>query len=149
VLRIVQDNHAAMSWIVTAPFVYPALEAAHILGIALLVGSLVVFELRVWGVGRVLDAGALARLALPITVAGFCLAATTGSLMFAAQASELIANQAFVLKMGLLLLAGLNALWFHGRGALARGSRFARLQTALSLGLWIGVIICGRWIAYR
>ncbi len=138
-----------MNWIVTAPFVYPALEAAHIFGIALLVGSLVVFELRVWGVGRAIDARALGRLALPVTAGGFCLAATTGSIMFAAQATELIANQAFLLKMGLLLLAGLNALWFHGRGALARPGRWARVQTAVSLGLWIGVIICGRWIAYR
>ena len=138
-----------MNWIVTAPFVYPALEAAHIFGIALLVGSLFVFELRVWGLGRAIDARALGRLALPVTAVGFCLAATTGSIMFAAQAMELIANQAFVLKMCLLLLAGLNALWFHGRGALAPPHHWARAQTAVSLGLWIGVIICGRWIAYR
>jgi hypothetical protein len=138
-----------MNWIVTAPFVYPALEAAHIFGIALLVGSLFVFELRVWGLGRAIDARALGRLALPVTAVGFCLAATTGSIMFAAQAMELIANQAFVLKMCLLLLAGLNALWFHHRGGLARPRRWARVQTAVSLGLWIGVIICGRWIAYR
>ena len=138
-----------MNWIVTAPFVYPALEAAHIFGIALLVGSLVVFELRVWGRGGAIDADALGRLALPVTVAGFGLAATTGSIMFAAQAAELIANQAFLLKMILVILAGLNAVWFHLRGALRRGDRFARLQTAVSLGLWIGVIICGRWIAYR
>ena len=138
-----------MNWIVTAPFVYPALEAAHIFGIALLVGSLFVFELRIWGLGAAVDARALGRLALPVTAGGFCLAATTGSIMFAAQATELIANQAFLLKMGLLLLAGLNALWFHGRGTLARPRRWARVQTAVSLGLWIGVIICGRWIAYR
>jgi hypothetical protein len=138
-----------MKWIVTAPFVYPALEAAHIFGIGLLVGSLVVFELRLWGAGRGVDARALARLALPVTATGFCLAAATGSVMFAAQAAELIANQAFVLKMGLVLLAGLNALWFHARGALARPDRLGRVQTAVSLGLWIGVIICGRWIAYR
>ena len=138
-----------MNWIVTAPFVYPALEAAHIFGIALLVGSLVVFELRVWGRGGAIDAQALGRLALPVTVTGFGLAAATGSIMFAAQAAELIANQAFLLKMVLVILAGLNAVWFHLRGALRRGDRFARLQTAVSLGLWIGVIICGRWIAYR
>jgi len=138
-----------MNWIVTAPFVYPALEAAHIFGIALLVGSLVVFELRVWGRGAAIDAQALGRLALPVTVVGFCLAATTGSIMFAAQAAELIANQAFLLKMVLLILAGLNAIWFHLRGAPRRGDGVARLQTAVSLGLWIGVIICGRWIAYR
>ncbi|HEX2541996.1 MAG TPA: hypothetical protein VHM00_13045 [Caldimonas sp.] len=138
-----------MDWIVTAPFVYPALEAAHIFGIGLLVGSLFVFELRVWGLGRAVDAPALGRLALPVTLGGFCLAAATGSIMFAAQAAELIANRAFLLKMGLLLLAGGNAIWFHLRGAIVRGDALARLQTVVSLGLWIGVIICGRWIAYQ
>jgi hypothetical protein len=56
------------------PWVYPALEVVHIVGIALLIGSLVVFELRVWGLRRAVELGALARLALPITLAGFALA---------------------------------------------------------------------------
>ena len=61
---------------------------------------------------------------------------------------ELLANRAFVLKMGLVGLGGLNALWFHARGGLSRLDRVARLQTAVSVGLWLAVIICGRWIAY-
>ena len=50
--------------------------------------------------------------------------------------------------MLLLLIAGLNALLFHWRRGLARLDLFAKLQTAMSLGLWLAVIICGRWIAY-
>jgi hypothetical protein len=142
------DNRRAMGWIVGSPFVYPALEAAHIVGIALLVGSLAVFELRVWGVARVIEQGALARLALTVTLAGFGLAAASGAVMFAGQAGEMLANRAFVVKMVLIALAGLNAIGFHLRGGLVIRDRFARVQTALSLGLWLGVIICGRWIAY-
>ena len=138
-----------MQWIQSSAYAYPLLEAAHIVGIALLLGSLVVFELRVWGRGAAIEPAALARLALPVTVAGFCLAAATGLVMFASQADELIRNRAFVVKMLLLLLAGSNAIWFHRRGALAAGDRLGKVQTALSLGLWVGVIICGRWIAYR
>jgi hypothetical protein len=137
-----------MDWILGSSYVYPALESAHIIGIALLVGSLAVFELRVWGAGPVLELGALARLALPVTLAGFGLAATTGAIMFAGQAGEMLANRAFIVKMILVLLAGLNAIWFHRRRSLLLRDRFARAQTALSLGLWVGVIICGRWIAY-
>ena len=52
--------------------------------------------------------------------------------------------------MGLVLLAGLNAVGFHARGGAGGGDdRFARAQTALSLGLWFAVIFCGRWIAYK
>ena len=44
--------------------------------------------------------------------------------------------------------AGLNAAFFHARGGLARPDAVARAQTVLSLGLWLGAIICGRGIAY-
>ncbi len=130
------------------PWAYPALEAAHIAGIALLVGSLVLLELRVWGAAPELPVPALARLALAVTAVGFALVLLSGLAMFSARPTELLANRAFVLKMGLVMLAGLNAAWFHGRGSLARLDTLARAQTALSLGLWLGVIILGRWIAY-
>jgi hypothetical protein len=61
----------------------------------------------------------------------------------------LINNQSFVWKMGLLMCAGLNAALFHARGGLQRVDTVAKLQTVLSLGIWLLVIICGRWIAYR
>jgi len=138
-----------MNWVTGVPFVYPALESVHIVGIGLLLGSLVVFEMRVWGLGRALELGALARLALPIAVGGFALALTSGGIMFFSQFDEMLGNQAFVLKMGLVAIAGLNAIAFHLRGGLTADDRFARIQTALSLGLWIAVIVCGRWIAYK
>jgi hypothetical protein len=137
------------SWISSQPIVYPALEVVHITGIAMLVGNLVLVEMRVWGFGRTLPLPALARLALTVSLVGFGLAATSGLLMFSSQAADLIANRAFVFKMGLLTLAGANAGLFHARNGLSRLDTFARVQTALSLGLWLGVIICGRWIAYR
>ena len=141
--------HNPFAWIGTHPYAYPLLEALHIVGIAMLLGSLVLFELRVWGFGAALPMEPLARLALPLTLAGFALAATTGSLMFASQPGDLIANRIFVIKMGLVMLAGLNAASFHARGGLTRSDRTARCQTLLSVGIWLAVIFCGRWIAYR
>jgi hypothetical protein len=120
----------------------------HIVGIALLLGSLVLVELRVWGAGAELPLRALARLALPVTVAGFGLVALSGLLLFAAQPNEMLGNRAFLLKLGLVSLAGLNAAFFHARGSLVLNDGFARVQTALSLGLWLAAIICGRFIAY-
>ena len=137
------------SWILTNPIAYPALEVVHITGIALLVGNLTFLEARVWGMGRDLAVQAVARLALAISVVGFGLAAASGVVMFAAQSDELIANRAFVLKMGFLTLAAANAGLFHARDGLVKLDRTARIQTALSLGLWVAVIICGRWIAYH
>jgi hypothetical protein len=139
---------AALAWIQGNAWAYPMLEAAHITGIALLLGSLAVFELRAWGAGRELAAPALARLALGVTLAGFALAATSGLLMFGSQPGEMFANRFFVAKLGLVLAGGLNAVLFHWRGGVARLDGVARAQTVLSLGLWLGAIICGRWIAY-
>jgi hypothetical protein len=136
------------SWIVAHPLAYPALEVLHIVGIGLLVGNLVLLELRVWGLGGDLPVQPLARLALGLAVVGFALAGASGLLMFAAQAAELLANRAFVLKMGLLMLAGTNAAWFHGRGSLVRMDRTARLLALVSTAIWLAVIVCGRSIAY-
>lgn len=138
----------AFAWIASHPWLYPLLESLHVIGIAMLFGGLVVLELRVWGVARSLDVLALARLALPVSLAGFCLAAATGLTMFISQPAELLANRVFVIKMSLLMLAGLNAASFHARGGLVSLDGLARAQTLISLGLWVAVIICGRWIAY-
>ena len=68
--------------------------------------------------------------------------------MFASQYDELLFNRAFQIKMILLAFAGVNAAAFQLRGGLVLRDQIARAQTALSLGLWLAVIICGRWIAY-
>ena len=127
---------------------YPALEIVHILGIALLFGGLMVFELRVLGLSQALPAPALARLTLPLALLGFALCAVSGTAMLAGQVQELLANPALRLKFVLIALAGLNAAWFHRRGGSARLDSPGRLLCLLSLGFWIAVIICGRLIAY-
>lgn len=127
---------------------YPALEVVHIVGIALLLGNLVALEIRVWGGAATLPVKALARLSLGVALGGFALAATSGLLMFATQPAELLANRSFVVKMGLLAAAGCNAAWFHGRGSLEKLDLTARVQMLVSTAIWLGVVVCGRWIAY-
>jgi hypothetical protein len=131
------------------PWAYPALEVVHITGIALLLGNVVLLELRVFGRGPALPVVDLARLSLGLALAGFGLAAGSGLTMFASQPAEMLANGAFKLKMLLLLGAGCNAAWFHARGSLRRLDALARWQMVGSTVLWLGVLTCGRWIAYR
>jgi hypothetical protein len=90
----------------------------------------------------------LARLSLSLVLTGFGLAAITGLLMFGTQPQELLANRVFTVKMGLLMLAGCNAAWFHARQSLQRLDATARLSMVLSAVLWLGVLTCGRWIGY-
>lgn len=130
------------------PWAYPALEALHIVGIALLLGNLVALEVRVFGRVPTLPVAALARLSLCLAAGGFALAAATGLLMFATRPAELLVNRSFLYKMGLLAAAGCNAAWFHGRGSLVKLDATARVQMLMSTALWLAVVFCGRWIAY-
>lgn len=130
------------------PVAYPALEVVHLIGLGLLLGPLAVLDLRLWGWARGLDVRALARLALPAVAAGFALAAGSGLLMFSTQPQDLLVNRFFLGKMVLIGIAGFNAAVFHLRASLDRNDSVARIQTLLSLVTWIGVIICGRWVAY-
>ena len=84
-----------MNWVTAVPWVYPALEVVHIVGIGVLLGSLVVFELRVWGFGRAIELHALARLALPLSMSGFLLALGSGLVMFLSQVDEMLGNGDF------------------------------------------------------
>lgn len=139
-------------WLRSAPIVYPALETLHIIAIAIAFGSLWIVDLRLLGVRLfglgALDVRTLAGAALPWTLFGFVLAAAAGSLMFLARAGDFIGNQAFLLKILLLFVAGTNAAILHSRGPLDSSSTATRLQAAFSLLIWIAIIICGRWIAY-
>ena len=127
---------------------YPALEVVHLVGLALVFGTLWLVELRLLGRHAALEPRVLARAALPWTMAGFGVSVVSGLLLFATQAADLIANGAFLWKMGLLLAAGVNAAALHSRGPLDPARPWTRAQAAASLALWVGVIAAGRWIAY-
>ena len=127
---------------------YPALEVVHIVAIGLLLGNLILLELRVFGMGAALPVKPLARLSLGLAATGFLIAATSGLLMFASQPQELLANRIFTLKMLLLLVAACNAGLFHARDSLSKMDTLARVYMVISTLLWLSVVTCGRWIAY-
>lgn len=134
--------------LVIHPWAYPMLEVIHLLGASLLLGNLALLEMRVFGAGQSLAVRPLAKLSLSLALAGFALAGGSGLLMFASQAEELLTNRVFTAKMLLLVLAGCNAAWFHGRQSLDRLDALAKLQLVVSALLWLLILGCGRWIAY-
>ncbi len=138
----------AFAFIKTHPWAYPGLEVVHLIGIALLLGNLLLLEARAWGAGASIDLAALSALSLKLVLTGFGLAVLSGLLMFASQPLELIANRAFTIKMGLITLAGCNAAWFHGRGGFARLDGMGKSILLASGLIWIAVLACGRWIGY-
>jgi hypothetical protein len=127
---------------------YPALEIAHLLGIAMLLGNLMLLECRLFGLAARLPIDALAQATVSLAVVGFTLAAASGLAMFATQPLELLANRVFTLKMLVLLLAGCNAAWFHGRGSLRKLDGIGRAQLIVSASCWLLALSLGRWIGY-
>jgi len=137
-------------------WLYPGVEIVHIVGIGLLFGSIAVLDLRLLGFSRGVSVRRLASHVLPWTAASFLLIIPSGLLMFTAHATEFIESEVFVLKMLLILAAGVNAALFHTITWPAAGvwdsegtpPPSARAAGAISLLLWISVIACGRLLAY-
>ncbi|HEX7810422.1 MAG TPA: DUF6644 family protein [Burkholderiales bacterium] len=137
-------------------WLYPVVETVHIVGFIILVGAVILFDLRVLGLSKRVPVRMLAAHLLPWGAAALVLIVPAGLLMFSSDAGNLVGNRAFVLKMLLLMLAGANAAAFH-MGSFRTAARWdqgvtapvsARLHAAASLLLWIGIVTCGRMIAY-
>ena len=137
-------------------WLYPIVEIVHISGFAMLVGSVVMFDLRVLGVAKQIPLRALSRFLQPWSWAALLLVIPSGMMMFSAHAADFLGNPAFKLKMALLVAALLNTAYFHtgpyqgvanwDREATAPVD--ARLSAALSIVIWLSVISCGRLLAY-
>ena len=140
----------------TATWAYPVVEIVHIAGFSVLVGSVVLFDLRVLGCARALPVAELGRHLLRWALMSALLVVPAGLLLFIAHPVELANNPAFLLKLGLIAAAGVNALLFHllPYRTVASWDRerpapaAARFGAALSILLWLGVISCGRLLAY-
>lgn len=131
---------------------YAAVSALHILGMALLVGSIVLVDLRLAGVLRRLDLDAMAQMRR-VARLGAVLAVMTGILLASARPAEYLANRVFLAKMAVVALALANALAFeamaHARPLAALvDTPYARAAGLLSLACWPVVIALGRWIAF-
>jgi hypothetical protein len=136
-------------------WLFASVKAVHLAGIAMLVGSIGVLDLRLLGLRRAVPVRRLAGRVLPWTAASFLLIVPSGLAMFVANAGELISSPVFALKICLILLAGANAGIFHAgvfRGAAQWDAGVmppvaARAAAGVSLALWISVIACGRLLA--
>ena len=137
-------------------WLYPMVEVVHIIGFIVLVGSVVMFDLRVLGLSKDIQVTALARHLLTWSIAALLLIVPAGLMMFSAHPHDFASNDIFILKLCLIATAGLNAVLFHvgvyrsvaqwNTGAAAPG--VAKLQALFSMVLWVSVVLCGRLLAY-
>ena len=155
-LQALQDTGIATA-IREGESLFPWIECVHVLALTLVVGSIAIVDLRLLGLASRDRSVAQTTVAtLPVTWTAFALAVITGLLLFSSNATTYAHNAYFQVKMALIVLAGLNMAAYHlfvGRGAEAWLSPAltplrARIVGGVSLGLWIAVVACGRWIGF-
>jgi hypothetical protein len=139
----------------TIPWLYPAFETGHYIGLSLLVGGIMLIDLRVLGMARGLPLRSMLGL-LPFVWAGFAINVLTGTLLFIYGATNFGTNGAFLVKMSFMVLAGLNALAFDVAVRRSGGAWVeadlpppsVKAFATLSLFFWLCVVTTGRWMAY-
>jgi hypothetical protein len=136
---------------------FPWLESVHVLSIAMVLGTIVVVDLRLLGLASMhRPATGLIRNVLPVTWIAFAVALVTGTAMFLSNAVQYIHNGPFLAKMCMLVLAGINMLVFHlvtyrgvgGWDESARTPAGARAAGAISISVWLAIVAFGRWIGF-
>ena len=151
------DQTAVGSTIRQSLWLFPAIETVHLLGMAALVGTITVLDLRLlgWAMPQRRVSEVTARL-LPWAWLGFGVQVVTGVLLFSSEAVKICGNPAFRLKMLLLLLAGIQALLFQtvvsrklptwdDRPALPV---MAKVMGMISILLWLAIVTAGRFIGF-
>lgn len=150
------ETTAVAGFVKDSVWAYPALETVHIIGLGLVFGAIVAFDLRVLGLNKSISVSRLGQHLLPWVWLGFFMNAMSGVLLFASDAGDFSNNPALQTKLFLILLAGINAAVFRTRVQPSFGEwdadraapRFARTSAGFSIALWIAIVVAGRMIAY-
>jgi len=142
-------------WIQATYWLWPVMEITHFIGLTLLMGGLLIVDLRLLGLFPSVKLTATHKV-LPLVLLGFTLNLITGILFFIGDPMRYSVNVGFQIKMLLVLVAGANAFLFHSRYWLDSQSSLSmalnrvdeRIVAGLSLCLWTGVLLLGRLIPY-
>lgn len=145
------SNSALAKFMVGSAVAFPLCETFHFIGLCLLLGALLVVDLRLLGLMKEVSPKLVLRY-VPIAIVGFVINLLTGVCFFAFNPVGYGGNWMFWVKMGLIALAGVNALYFtlvEERRVVAtpEGAPFdlqTRTIAVLSLVLWMAVIVAGR-----
>ena len=146
---------SASEWINTSTWIWPLCESLHFMGLSLLVGITGFFDLRLTGFFRRVTVAA-ARELMPFALIGFAINVATGVVFLIGLPEQYARNPVWWYKVGFLMLAGLNALFYETRlsaKVLALDSsggtpRAAQLVGLVSLLSWFAVLYCGRMLAF-
>ena len=144
------EQLGAVRLLKTSFFAYPIVNALHIMAIGVLFTSVALLDLRVMGALRSLPEAAFERLFRRLATGAFLVATLTGATLFSVKAADYAAMPVFLLKLGLIATALVNFLVFLAidRSRSSGKDSAQRMLACLSLILWTGVLLCGRFIGF-
>src|SRR5262249_43293865 len=134
-------------------WLFPAIEAVHLLGLGLTIGSVLLVELRLLGVGLSRQPVAqLAASAEPLLIGGIILMFMTGIPLFLSESIKAFYSFAFWIKMTCLFLVLIFTFTIRRRvtrtNEATERPRLGRVMAITSLTLWLGVAWGGRLIGF-
>ena len=138
------------------PWVWPACETLHFIGLAFLIGCIGVLDLRMLGFAKDMSISAVHKF-VPWGVFGFALNAVTGTLFYIGAPFQYVHNFAFQMKLLFLVIAGGNVLYFYWGGVMHRVEALgpgadppltAKLVSLISIVSWFGVMYWGRMLPF-
>ena len=141
------------SFVTDTRWMWPTCETLHFIGLSLLMGVAFLVDLRVLGVVKGVSFASLHRL-LPWAALGFGVNVITGMLFFVGIPGQYIHNTTFYWKMALVMLAGLNAVYFTlleepwELGPKEDAPLTAKIAAASAMLLWVGVMYCGSMLPF-
>ena len=134
-------------------WMWPTCETLHFIGLSLLLGVVFLVDLRVLGVMKGVSFASLHRL-LPLAAIGFGVNVITGMLFFVGIPGQYIHNPSFYWKVALVMLAGVNALYFTlleepwSLGPKEDAPLTAKIAAVSAMVLWVGVLYCGSMLPF-
>jgi hypothetical protein len=138
-------------------WLFPAIETLHLLGMAVLVATIGAFDLRLMGLAaRSVRVSELARRLFPWAWTAFAVQVLSGGLLFSSEATKMVINPAFRIKMILIGLGGVHAFvfrWISCRDLPEWDSNPSspwkgKMAGLGSILIWVGVVAAGRWIGF-
>jgi hypothetical protein len=140
--------------LILSPTLYLLVNAAHIMAIGVLFGTILSLDLRILGMFRTVPLHSLAPFLSRMAACGAVLAILTGMSLFSVRPQEYVQNPAFLTKVTLVAVGLVHALAVHRsagwRAALAGegASALLRLSALVSIAIWTSAVVAGRWIGF-
>jgi hypothetical protein len=151
------ENSPLGVWMRASIMAIPIADALHVIAIALVLGTILIVDIRLLGIPSTRwPVTLLSDPLIRCTWLAFVISAITGAAIFVANATTYYINLAFRIKLVLIFLAGVNMMLFEfitvktvekwDQGV--QPPLAAKVAAAASLTLWISVLVLGRITGY-